>query len=89
MASLNIDLPEPMKKFVDDEAAACGLRGPGDYIRSLIEQAYLARSRKETEARLLVGIEQLERGESSEMTAADFDKLRENLRRKYGSESKP
>jgi Arc/MetJ-type ribon-helix-helix transcriptional regulator len=76
MATLNISLPEPLRTFVEAQASARGYPGPDEYVQSLIREAHQAHQRAEMEAQLLLGMEELDRGESAEMRPQDWERLR-------------
>ncbi len=73
MTTLNLSLPDNLKAFVEEQAAAGGYDTAGDYVRSLIREA---RDRKEIEDKLLAALET----EPSEMQEADWDRMRERVR---------
>ena len=74
MQSITLNLPEPLEKFVAEKVSTGGFQTPQDYLLSLVSQAQL-------EDALMVGIDQIERGECKEMTKADWDELRAEYRR--------
>lgn len=73
MTSLNVSLPEPMKKFIETEVKRGGYSTPSEYVRALVraEQKRLAEDHLE---RLLM--EGLESGESAPMTRKDWEDIR-------------
>ncbi len=84
MSSLTISLPESMKEFVDAQVSACGFDSASAYVRDLIERAQIEKERAEIDAKLLEGVEALERGEGREMQASDWAKLRALVRNHQG-----
>jgi antitoxin ParD1/3/4 len=74
--TINVHLPDGMKAFVDAQVAAGGYTGPSEYVQALIRQALEADERRELEARLLVGVEELERGDSQEMTKDEWARIK-------------
>jgi len=66
MASLNVDLPEPLKVFVEIEAEESGYATASDYIRALICEAEHRKSEQAVEALLLDGLDPSDRGEMSD-----------------------
>jgi hypothetical protein len=89
MTVLKVPLPEPLEAFVATQVAAEGHASAGDYVLSLLSRAQQAKTRAALEAQLLVGVEELERGEGREMTAADWELLRSRIRAQYGDAEKP
>ncbi len=73
MTSLNVSLPEPMKKFIETEVKRGGYSTPSEYVRALVraEQKRLAEDHLE---RLLM--EGLESGESAPMSRKDWKDIR-------------
>jgi antitoxin ParD1/3/4 len=77
MTTLEISLPEPLKAFIDQQVAAGPYRDASEYLQTLLRDACEAAQRRaEIDAELLKGMEALERGECSEMTAQDWQRLR-------------
>lgn len=60
--SLNIDLPEPLKVFVEIEAQEGGYVTASDYIRALIREAEHRKSEQAVESLLLEGLGSTDRG---------------------------
>ncbi len=86
MRTLTVPLPDSMSAFVEEQAAARGYRDAGEYVQALIHQAFQAHERAAIDEKLLVAQDELDRGEASEMTPADFERLRADLRRRHGME---
>ena len=66
MTSLNIDLPEPLKVFVEAEAEESGYATASDYIRALIRDAEQRKSAEAVEALLLEGLDPNDRARMSD-----------------------
>lgn len=62
MTSLNIDLPEPLKVFVEIEAEESGYETASDYIRALIRDAEQRKSERAIESLLLEDVHASDRG---------------------------
>jgi antitoxin ParD1/3/4 len=76
MGTMNISLPDALKRFVDEQVAARGYGTSSEYVRELI--------RKDRDRRHLRGL-LLEGAESAPAAPADetfFDGLREQVRRR-------
>jgi antitoxin ParD1/3/4 len=76
MQSMNISLPESMKKFVESEVAAGGYGTASEFIRELLREAQKRKSSAKVDALLLEGLQ----SESSEMRRADWDELKRRVR---------
>lgn len=69
METMNIQLPETLKSFVDEQVAAGRFRDASDYVHQLILRDQLRRSEEEVDAKLLEG---LRSGPPIEFTAEDW-----------------
>lgn len=77
MTSLNIDLPEPLKVFVELEAEASGYATASDYIRALIRDAEHRKTEQALEALLSAGLNPRDNGE---MNDADWESYKQQHR---------
>ena len=89
MSTLNITLPEPLTAFIDAQVAAGKYRDASEYIQSLICKAHEAQEHRAMEAKILAGIESLERGEGREMTAEDWQRLRQEYGQRHKASTGP
>jgi antitoxin ParD1/3/4 len=80
MVTMNISLPQSLKAFVDDQVAAGRYRTASAYVQSLLRRA---KEKGTIEAKLVEGIEALDRGEASEMTTMDWNRLRTEYRKRH------
>jgi antitoxin ParD1/3/4 len=71
MATMNISLPDPMKDFIETQAAKEGFGSVSEYLRSVIRELQKRKAREELEAKLLEGLQ----GPAVEMTRADWDSI--------------
>lgn len=76
MTSLNISLPEPLKKFIHTEARRGGYSTPSEYVRHLVRAAQQRQLREQINQNLLKA---LESGEATEMTAKDWADVRRRV----------
>lgn len=67
---MNIELPDTLKSFVDEQVAAGRFRDASDYVHQLIRADQLRRSEEEVDAKLLEG---LRSGPPVEFTAEDWE----------------
>jgi Arc/MetJ-type ribon-helix-helix transcriptional regulator len=89
MTTIHIDLPDALGEYVAKQAATAGYASANDFVLALLREALRAKARAELEAKLLVGVEELNRGEGRPWTKADFDALRADLRARYGDGDEP
>ncbi|MFO0967346.1 MAG: hypothetical protein U0793_17445 [Gemmataceae bacterium] len=71
---------------MDARARASGAR-PEDFIVDLLRT--LKESRAELEAKLLEGVDDLDRGEGRAMQASDWEALRRRVRERFGEDEQP
>jgi antitoxin ParD1/3/4 len=76
MTTLNISLPEPMRAYVDAQVAQGGFSTASEYIRQLVREDQKRAAKERLESLLMEGVES---GPASEMTAADWDELRQRV----------
>jgi Arc/MetJ-type ribon-helix-helix transcriptional regulator len=84
MVTITIALPESMQSFVEAQAAAGGYSDVGAYVQALIADVQKAHARAEMDAKLLDGVEALERGEGRELAAEDWERLRTRICEQHG-----
>jgi|HubBroStandDraft_1064217.scaffolds.fasta_scaffold401138_1 antitoxin ParD1/3/4 len=73
MTSLNVSLPEPLKKYIERQTRQGGYSTPSEYMRDLIRADQRQKARDRVEALLLEG---LESGPATEMTDDDWADIR-------------
>lgn len=84
---LNVSLPEPLRRFVEEKVASGEHGSASDYIRSLIYQAQERETEQERlEALLLEG---LESGPGIAVTPEFWKELRAEAMERYGKPKKP
>ena len=77
MTTLNISLPDPLKQYVEKQAAEGGYSSSSEYVRGLIRRDKEKQAQENLETKLLEGMAS---GSSAEMTAADWNDLRQQVR---------
>jgi antitoxin ParD1/3/4 len=77
MTTLNISLPESLRTFVEEQVATGSYSTVSEYVRSLIREAQERRTQAELEGKLLAALG----AAPSSMGRADWDELRERVRR--------
>ena len=80
MNTMNIALPENMKRFVHEQVADGGYSSVSEYIRGLIRNDQKEKVRAALEAEVLKG---LGSGESTPMTEDDWRSIREEIHRRH------
>jgi len=72
MTTMNISVPDEMKKFVETQMAQEGYASASEYLRALIRDAQKRRAKRELEAKFR---EALESGPATPMTREDWDSI--------------
>lgn len=75
MQSMNISLPDPLKRFVDGQIATGRYGTASEYVRELIRADEKRKAEAELEARLLEGLN----GTEVELTAAEWGDIRKEV----------
>ena len=75
ITTLNVSLPEAMRKWIQAQVADGGYSSASEYVRSLIRADQKRISEERLDALLLEGLQ----GKSSEMTAKDWQDIRSQL----------
>ncbi len=73
-ATLNISLPDTMKAEVENVVATEGYGNTSEFFRDLVRDYLKERQERKLEALILEGINS---GASTELTKADFEKIKE------------
>jgi len=84
MESMNISLPEPLKRFVDAQIATGRYSSASEYVCELIRQDDRRKAEERVEALLLEGLE----GEETELTGADWKLIRKEALARIQSRDK-
>ena len=81
MEKVVVDLPSEMLEYVNEQAAAAGLAGPGEFIRELIVVSQRQKVLEEIER---LAEHALDSGPATPWTAADKEDILRRLHEKYG-----
>lgn len=73
MGTMNISLPDPMKKFVEEEVSKGGYSTASEYIRAVLREEQKRKAQDKLETLLLKG---LESGQPAEMTKEYLNEIR-------------
>jgi antitoxin ParD1/3/4 len=83
--TMNIALPESMKEFVHEQAAAGGYSSVSEYVRELIRSAQRQKGEEQLDRLLLDGINS---GPAEPMTKEDWHSIRREVRRRHTASKK-
>jgi antitoxin ParD1/3/4 len=72
MESMNISLPDPLKRFVDGQISTGRYSSASEYVRELIRNDERRKAEEQLEAKLLEGLSSAE----TELTPADWTTIR-------------
>ncbi len=75
MESMNISLPTPLKRFVDEQIAAGRFSSASEYVRDLIRGDEKRKTDERLQVLLLEGLE----GEESPLTREDWTAIRKEV----------
>jgi antitoxin ParD1/3/4 len=74
MQGMNISIPNPLKKFVNQQISSGRYSSVSEYVRELIRQDEKRRAQEKLEAMLLEGVRS---GDATLMTNEDWKEIRE------------
>jgi antitoxin ParD1/3/4 len=77
MQTMNISLPDPLKRYVEEQVSAGGYSSTSEYVRELVRADQQRKAKERLEAVLL---DALNSGEPMEVTAETWEELRQRLR---------
>jgi antitoxin ParD1/3/4 len=84
-ASINISLPEPLKEWIEAQVAAGGYGTASEYVRHLLREDQRRRLREQIDRTLH---ESLDSGPSTPMTAADWERIRREGRKRIAAKKR-
>jgi antitoxin ParD1/3/4 len=84
MESMNISLPEPLKRFVDGQISTGRYSSASEYVRELIRADEKRKAEEVLEAKLLEGLSSAE----TELTPADWSDIRKEALAKVEARKK-
>lgn len=76
---MNISLPDTMRDYVEEQVKTQGYSSASEYFRELVRQDQKRKASERLETMLLEG---LNSGAKSEMTAQDWEEIRQSVRNK-------
>ncbi len=78
MTSMNVSLPEPLRRFIEAEVARGGYSTASEYIRELVREEQRRKAQDELDAKLLDGL----KSPARVWTKAEREALRERIERR-------
>lgn len=78
MTSMNVSLPEAMKRFVEEQVEKGAYSTPSEYVRSLIREAQVKAEKERIERMLLEGLDSPVR----DMTPGEWAEMRREVRQR-------
>ena len=81
MSMIQIQLPPELADFALAQAQSAG---HGDVNAYLVELVRKSKAKADLEAKLLVGLDQLDRGEGRTLTSQDWENIRHDFRKRHG-----
>ena len=82
MSSLQVTLPEELRKFVESEAAAGGFDSPGTYVQELLRAVWRHKEKTALEENLIAASEG---GPPVQVTPEFWEELKARVRRRAGA----
>ncbi|MBO1058917.1 MAG: type II toxin-antitoxin system ParD family antitoxin [Dolichospermum sp. JUN01] len=79
MKSMNISLPDTMRDYIEEQVAQGGYSSVSEYFRELVRKDQKLRANERLQSMLLEG---LNSGNATEMTAQDWEDIRQAVREK-------
>jgi antitoxin ParD1/3/4 len=83
--SMNVSLPQNLRHWVEDQVANQGYGTASEYFRELVREDQKRRAREELDRKLIAA---LASGESTEMTAEDWKKIRSTVHQRLARKAK-
>ncbi|GCL39811.1 putative addiction module antidote protein, CopG/Arc/MetJ family [Sphaerospermopsis reniformis] len=74
MKSMNISLPDTMRDYIEEQVAQRGYSSVSEYFRELVRQDQKQKAKEQLQTLLL---ESLNSGNTTEMTAQDWEDIRQ------------
>lgn len=84
MATMNISLPDPMKEFVETQAAKEGFGTVSEYLRTMIRHEQKRQAKVALEARFQ---EAVDSGPATPMTREDWEAIEQKAMERFIRES--
>jgi antitoxin ParD1/3/4 len=86
METVSVTLPDSIRLYVEEQVAKGGYGSVSEYVAHLIQTDQKEQVRTALEAEVLKG---LDSGESTPMTAGDWQQIREEVRSRHAVRKQP
>lgn len=83
MTNINVSLPQQMRDWVEAQIKAGRYGNLSEYVRDLIRRDQKMAAEEHLESLLLAGLDSLDAGKGSELTPADWERLRQGVIRRH------
>lgn len=81
MSTLNISLPDSLRKYIEEQTQNGGYSTVSEYVRTLIREDQKRKDQDRLESLLLEG---LESGDAQTMSRKDWEEVRHEVRKRLG-----
>jgi antitoxin ParD1/3/4 len=82
--SMNVSLPETMRRWVEERVSNEGYGTVSEYFRSLVREDQKRKAREELDRKL---VEALDSGEPAELTPKDWQHIRSTVRQRVAKQA--
>jgi hypothetical protein len=82
--TLQLDLPPDLEQFVAAQARTEGHANVDAFVLDVLRRLHVAKTKADLEVKLLIGMDQLDRGEGRPMGQADWTKMRADHCQRHG-----
>jgi Arc/MetJ-type ribon-helix-helix transcriptional regulator len=89
METITIQLPDSQKEFVSDQVKTGAHPNVDTFFQALVEKEMKQQRKAKLDQLLRERIAEVERGDASEMTPSDWEKLRSDFLLKHGQKLNP
>jgi hypothetical protein len=83
--TLQLNLPPDLEQFVATQARTSGHPNMDAFVVDVLRRLQVAKTKADLEAQLLIGVDQLDRGDGRPMSQADWTSLRADYCQRHGS----
>ena len=82
--TIQLNLPPDLEQFVAAQAKSEGHTNPDAFVLDVLRRLQIAQTKADLEAKLLIGLEQLDCGEGRPMKDSDWAQLRRDYCQRHG-----
>src|ERR1022692_2337801 len=84
LMTIQLDLPPDLEQFVARQARTEGHPNMDAFVLDVLRRLQVAKTKADLESQLLIGVDQLDRGEGRPMSQADWAKMRADHCQRHG-----